>query len=75
MSQVVTLLSITAGREKDTKAEIAKRANLARRDILSEVQSGIITSGNTRWSVRELEYEQLQSIVEENFDTHLRKHN
>lgn len=62
-----------AGLVKETKAELARKANLARKAVLEEVHSGVVTAGNKMWVIGELEYTQMQDVIEKAFGIHLKK--
>lgn len=63
------MLQITGG----VKVELARRANLARKAVLEEVQSGVVMCGNKTWEIGELDYKRLQDVIETMFSNHLRK--
>ena len=67
-------VSITDG-GKEAKAEVARKVNSVRKEILSQVQSGVVTYGNKRWAVCELDSRQLQDVTVNAFHAYLEQVN
>ena len=59
------------GATKENKADLARRANQARKAVLTEIQSGTLSSHSESWEVSELELQQLPDIVERIFSAQL----
>ena len=58
---------------EQTKAELARKANLARKAVLREVQSGVVYGDSETWVVGELNHKQMQDVIEKAFGIHLQK--